>query len=133
MNLFCDFGVAPSVCAALRQPGEPCTGNASCVSGQCNPGTCAGSTSTCFTDSQCNGRCADDGSTCFNDGQCATGHCSISNNPCTTPTQCTGVGETCIFPVKCNPGDCVGSIVCADRHLVIDYCQAALGALPFPE
>lgn len=133
MNLFCDFGGAPSVCAPLRQPGEPCTGNASCVSAQCNPGTCMGTTQTCFTDSQCSGRCADDGSTCFNDGNCAVGQCSISANACTSPTQCTGVGETCIFPVKCNPGDCVGSIVCADRHFIVDYCEAALGALPFPE
>jgi hypothetical protein len=36
-----------------------------------------------------------------------------------------------VFPVKCLPAECVGDIVCAEQHLNVDYCEAAIGSLPF--
>jgi hypothetical protein len=36
-----------------------------------------------------------------------------------------------VFPVKCLPAECVGDIVCAEQHLNVDYCEAALGSVPF--
>jgi hypothetical protein len=129
-GLFCDVSAAPAACAPLRDPGQACTGNASCASNKCNPGTCAGGTQTCFTDSAC-GRCATSNFTCMTDGDCASGTCSGTATFCSNITPCmTG---TCVFPVKCNPGDCVGDVVCAEPHLTVDYCQGALNDLPIPE
>lgn len=130
-GLFCDLGAIPSVCAARHAPGEACTSSAACTSNQCNPGTCAGTGQTCFTGSNCTGQCADDSSPCFTDSTCAPGTCSGTTTTCFTPTGCAA-GSTCVFPVRCNPGACVGDVVCADRHLVVDYCQAAINDLPVP-
>jgi len=131
-DLFCDFAGGPGVCAARHAVGEACTNNAVCTSNLCNPGTCAGTGQTCFTDTGCGGACADDGSFCTTDGQCATGTCSNAPTTlCFTPTGC-GVGNTCVFPVRCLPGDCVGDVVCGERHLTIDYCQAPLSNLALP-
>jgi hypothetical protein len=33
-------------------------------------------------------------------------------------------------PVKCLPAECVGPIVCADPHVVVDYCTGPLNNLP---
>jgi hypothetical protein len=131
-GLFCDFNAAPSQCAPVRAPGEPCTSSDACMSARCNPGMCAGTTQTCFQDSNCGGRCEDDNSNCFQDSNCGIGACAISAATCTSQVQCTGVGDTCVFPVRCLGGDCIGEPLCADRQLVIDYCQDALGDLPVP-
>jgi hypothetical protein len=130
-GLFCDQAAVPAACAPRRAPGEACTSSAACTSNQCNPGTCASTGQGCFVDASCSGQCADDNSACFTDGQCALGTCSGTTTLCATQATCA-VGSTCVFPVRCNPGDCVGDIVCADRHLVVDYCQAALNNLPVP-
>jgi hypothetical protein len=42
--------------------------------------------------------------------------------PCTSPTAC-GAGDTCLFPVRCLPGDCVGDPVCTAAQYVVDYCD----------
>jgi hypothetical protein len=131
-ELFCNFAAAQPVCAAVHDGGQPCTGNSSCKSNQCIPGTCSNSTQQCFTNSNCSGRCADDNSICTQDSQCALGTCSMTATTCTSPLDCTGTGNTCVFPVRCNPGTCVGTPVCTEAQLVVDYCEDALGALPFP-
>jgi len=131
-ELFCDFAAAPSSCTAVRDGGQPCTGNTSCKSNQCIPGTCSNSVQSCFTNSNCSGRCADDNSICAQDNQCSTGQCSLTATLCTSPLDCAGVGNTCVFPVRCVPGTCMGSPVCTQAQLVIDYCEDALGDIPFP-
>src|SRR5262249_10141723 len=113
-GLFCDF--AANSCQALHRAGEVCTSTASGDSSQCIPGTCAGSTQTCFRDGDCSNRCSNNNNTCFQDSQCGAGTCSITATTCTVPNDCVGVGNTCVFPNKCNPGDCVGDVVCADKH-----------------
>lgn len=131
-GLFCDQAAAPAVCAARRALGEACASNAACTSNQCNPGTCAGINSACLSDNDCfAGACADDGSLCADDSACAPGRCSTSGAACSPAAACAGVGETCVFPVRCNRG-CVGDVVCGERHLVVDYCEAALDELPIP-
>lgn len=130
-GLFCDLAAVPSVCAAKRALGEACTSSAACTSSQCNPGTCAGTSQTCFSNSGCTGRCADDNSACTTDSNCATGTCSVGGTACFTAGAC-GAGGVCVFPVVCNPGSCVGSVVCGERHLTVDYCQGALDDLPVP-
>jgi hypothetical protein len=130
-GLFCDLAAAPSVCATRKATGEACTSSAACTSNQCNPGLCAGTGQTCFADTGCTGACADDSSPCTLDSQCALGTCSGTTTLCTSTAGCA-IGSTCVFPVRCNPGDCVGDVVCGERHLVIDYCQAALNDLPVP-
>jgi hypothetical protein len=130
-GLFCDVTALPAACAPLRAPGEACSGNTTCTSNQCNPGTCMGSTTTCFTKNNCSARCADDNSFCFTDSDCGpTGTCSMTATACSIVTPCVGVGNTCIFPVKCNPAECIGDVVCAEPHVVVDYCQGAINDLP---
>jgi hypothetical protein len=132
-GLFCDLAAVPSACAPRHAAGEACTSNAACTSTQCNPGTCAGTGSTCFADSGCIGQCANGNGSCTLDSQCAAGTCSLTpTTTCFSTAGCTGVGNVCVFPVRCIPGDCVGDVVCADRHLTVDYCQAALNDLPVP-
>lgn len=131
-GLFCDTVAA--ACAPLRAPGETCTNSAACTSAQCNPGTCAGSTTTCFTSSACTGVCANSTTTCLTDSACSGGAGTCSLAPaiaCSTLTPCAAANGTCVFPIKCNQPACVGN-VCADKHLVVDYCQAALTNLPVP-
>jgi hypothetical protein len=130
-GLFCDVAALPAACAPLREPGQACAGNATCTSNQCNPGTCMGSTLSCFTNNNCSGHCADDSSFCITDGDCAPGACTTSGLFCSTVTPCA-VGTTCVFPVKCNPGACIGDVVCAEPHVTVDYCQGAINDLPVP-
>lgn len=129
--LFCDFASAAPTCTEVRDGGEPCTSSNGCKSNQCIPGTCAGSTQSCFTDANCSGRCADGSGACTQDFQCSLGQCSVSMTDCSSTAGCP-IGETCVFPVTCNPGDCVGDPVCAQAQIVVDYCEDALGDLPFP-
>jgi hypothetical protein len=35
-----------------------------------------------------------------------------------------------VFPVKCQPAECTGSIVCGEAHVTVDYCQGAVNNLP---
>ncbi|HWO23652.1 MAG TPA: hypothetical protein VNO30_33150 [Kofleriaceae bacterium] len=132
-DLFCDTSVPTMAVCAARQPGgSTCTSSAGCLSGQCAPGQCMGSTQSCFRDTDCSGRCANTGFSCTSSSQCSTGTCSVGGNLCTTQTSCTaGVGDTCVFPVLCVPGDCVGDPVCTSQTVSVDYCDA-VGDLPLP-
>lgn len=129
-GLFCDTAAVMRTCTPLHANGEACTGNASCTSNNCLPGTCAGTQTTCFTDANCFGHCADDSSFCTTDGQCAAGTCSISGATCFAQADCGTTGGTCNFPVKCLAAQCEGPVVCADPHLVIDYCKDTINELP---
>lgn len=131
--LFCDFNRVPAVCTARGDGGDPCTSSAACKSFQCIPGTCAGANPfQCFEDLDCNGRCADDNMPCTTDSQCQIGACSVTTTTqCTVNGQCPGV-ETCVFPVRCLPGDCVGDPVCTSAQITADYCTGALNDLPIP-
>jgi hypothetical protein len=128
-GLFCDLD-GTRTCTPVHAVGEPCTGNASCATNTCLPGTCAGISETCFGDLDCSAHCADDGSFCLNDGSCQIGTCSLTPTSCTLPTDCTGVDNTCVFPVKCLPAQCQGDVVCAEAHVAVDYCSGALNSLP---
>lgn len=128
-GLFCDTRSVLPMCTALHRVGERCTSAASCASGRCHPGTCAGSTQTCFVGAECEGRCANDGSSCTEDVECApSGTCSQSpSTSCTSASQC-GAGNECVFPACLH--ECEGNVVCADNHVVADYCQGAISDLP---
>jgi Dickkopf-like protein len=130
-GLFCDNATATptNTCTPLRGIGEACSGSATCASSTCLPGTCVGSSNACFNNASCNGHCADDNSFCTTDGQCALGTCTGTATLCSSNANCA-VGVTCVFPVKCLPPECAGSIVCAESHNVLDYCQGALAQLP---
>lgn len=128
-DLFCDTSAATRTCTPLHKIGEACTGNGSCESKTCLPGTCAGTQNTCVTDAGCTGRCADDDSFCTTDAACAPGACSDTGAACTSQVQCTAPA-TCVFPVACLPGQCTGTIVCAEAHTAVDYCRDAITDLP---
>jgi hypothetical protein len=130
-DLFCDFNQAQPKCTARGAGGDPCTSSQACKSNQCIPGQCAGSNNSCFTDTQCNGRCADDNSFCSQDSNCAIGHCSTTASQTCSSQNCP-LNETCIFPVACLPGDCVGNPTCTDTQVTVDYCTGALAELPLP-
>jgi hypothetical protein len=123
-KLFCDTTQTMPTCIEPLAAGSACTTSAACESKDCLPGTCAGTTSTCYKDTDCGGRCADDGSFCSNSGNCAIGTCQMTGFSCSTPTQC-GTGDTCVFPVACILGDCIGDPVCSTPRVVVDYCDAA--------
>jgi hypothetical protein len=131
--LFCDFAAAIPICTSVRDGGQPCTSDSACKSGDCIPGTCAGSTQSCFTSATCGRRCTNNGATCAQDSNCGPGQCSVTTTMmCNNTTMfCPGI-ETCVFPLLCQPGACVGTPVCAQAQLVVDYCQDALGDVPFP-
>jgi hypothetical protein len=131
-ELFCDTAAMPMpVCAARQEGGAACTSNLACESGNCVPGTCMGTSTQCYRDMDCSSRCADDGSFCTTSANCATGTCSVGGNLCTADATCTaGGGDTCVFPVLCLSGDCIGDPVCTARTLTVDYCTGALNALP---
>jgi len=137
-DLFCDTTQTTPVCTALKDGGQKCTGNTSCKSSQCLPGTCSNSTSTCYMDSQCFGRCQTGNGFCNVDRDCGNGTCSNSATTlCSSDFTCQGLGSgsagaTCVFTNHCVPGTCQGEIVCASAQLVVDYCTSALGALPTP-
>lgn len=117
-------------CTALRPNGAPCTGNGSCASSVCLPGSCAGTQNTCFSAANCSAHCADDNSFCIGDVDCALGTCSGTTTTCTSNANCTMTGSTCVFPVKCLPAECAGPVVCGDAHIAIDYCRSVLSELP---
>lgn len=122
----------PRVCAPLQGPGQSCTSNQSCQSNQCLPGVCSGSTTTCFTSTDCGGRCSNNNFPCSQDQNCGAGTCSVGGAMCTSPTQCTGIGNTCVFPNTCVLSSCVGKVVCADPEIEADYCTGAVASLPTP-
>jgi hypothetical protein len=131
-GLFCDTAsaVPTNTCTPLRANGESCSGNTTCVSATCLPGTCLGAGTTCFSNAGCfTGHCADDNSACSTDGQCAIGTCTGTTTLCTSNANCA-LGVACVLPVKCLAPECTGTIVCADAHLTLDYCQGALSVLP---
>jgi Dickkopf N-terminal cysteine-rich region len=125
-ELFCDSAALPqAVCAARMPGGSSCTSSAGCASGQCVPGQCMGSTQGCFRDTDCSARCANTGAICTSSSQCSTGTCSVGGNACLSQTSCTaGGGDTCVFPVLCVPGDCIGDPICTAQTVSVDYCNA---------
>jgi hypothetical protein len=132
-GFFCDTtGSAPTrTCTKLRAIGEKCSGTATCEPGStCLPGTCAGSSLTCTSALSCSPHCADDNSFCVDDSTCSVGTCSGTTTTCFSTAGCISPA-TCVFPVKCLPAECVGDVVCAEQHLSVDYCSAALSSLPF--
>jgi hypothetical protein len=131
-DLFCDLEADPMpVCAMPQSGGAACTTNQGCVSGTCIPGQCMGTTQSCYRDMDCGSRCADDGSSCTTSAQCASGTCQVGGNLCSSDANCTaGVGDTCVFPVLCLPGECIGDPVCTADTLTVDYCTGALSQLP---
>jgi hypothetical protein len=128
-GLFCNTSLPMPACTAPGEDGATCTSSSACKSNQCIPGTCAGSSNSCYLDTQCSGRCADDNSSCSNASQCAPGTCMLSGFSCSSPTSC-GTSDTCVFPVQCLPGDCVGDPVCAPTQLTVDYCEDPFRDLP---
>ena len=129
-NLFCDFSQPTPICAALKNGGDTCTSNAACVSGVCNPGTCAGTGNFCYTSSQCSKHCSNTNNFCNLDSDCGIGHCSVTTTTsCFQPTSCPA-GETCVLPGTCLASTCTGNIVCSTTEVTVDYCTGAIGALP---
>lgn len=131
-DLFCDQTALPMpICTAKAPGGSACGSNAGCESGTCIPGQCMGTTAQCYRDTDCNSRCADDGSFCSTSADCALGTCSVGGNACASDSNCvSGAGDTCVFPVLCLPGDCIGDPVCTAKTLTVDYCTGALNQLP---
>lgn len=131
-ELFCDPNATPMpACAKAAPGGSACTSNSGCASGTCIPGQCMSTSEQCYSDMDCNSRCADDGSFCTTSAQCASGTCSVGGNFCSDDTSCTaGNGDTCVFPVLCLPGSCIGDPVCTAQTLTVDYCTGALNQLP---
>jgi len=128
-GLFCDLA-GTRTCTALHANGEACTGSTTCASSFCLPGSCAGTQGTCFSNTGCFAHCADDNSFCTTDATCQLGTCSGTATTCSVPADCTVPGSVCVFPVKCLPAECVGSVVCADPHVTVDYCTGAINSLP---
>lgn len=128
-GLFCDASAPTRTCTPLHENGERCTGSTTCKSNLCLPGTCADTGTTCFSSANCAGRCADDNSFCTTDSTCAAGTCSGTATTCFSQADCTAPA-TCVFPVQCIHAACQGDVICAEAHVVVDYCRGALTNLP---
>jgi hypothetical protein len=131
-DLFCDFNATPMpICTARAPGGSACGSDFGCASNTCIPGQCMGTQNECYKDTDCFSRCADDNSFCDSSDDCASGTCSVGGNFCTSNTSCTaGTGDTCVFPVLCLPGDCIGDPVCTAAIYTVDYCDGTFSALP---
>jgi hypothetical protein len=132
-GFFCDTTAETRTCTKLHALGEKCSGPGTCAAGgTCLPGTCAGSPFSCTRATECSAHCADDNSSCFfgDDSTCSIGTCSGTTTTCFSNTSCVSP-STCVFPVKCLAAECVGDVVCAEQHLAVDYCEAAMDSLPF--
>ncbi|HET7502775.1 MAG TPA: hypothetical protein VFK02_17255 [Kofleriaceae bacterium] len=126
-GLFCDTSAATPTCSALRAVGEACIADESCESDLCTPGTCGGNTQPCFTQDDCfTGHCDNDPThSCLVDSTCGNGTCSVTTTMQCSPLIACPSLETCVFPNKC-VFECVGDVVCGEKHIVVDYCQGAL-------
>ena len=137
-DLFCDTTVSPAVCAAKAPGGAACTSDFGCQSNDCIPGQCMGTTQTCFTDTQCGSRCANNPNrSCATSANCGAGNCQTAGTCCglecpINPTvfQNCPTGDTCVFPVQCLPGDCIGDPVCTVATFDVDWCTDPLSQLP---
>lgn len=139
-ELFCDPDATPApACASRKAGGEACTGDQSCLSGDCVPGQCRMTGTSCYTDDQCFARCADDNGFCDvgMDWECNTsGHCdqvvSVTCSGSTADDQCVtaAAGTKCVFNVACVPGECVGDPVCTAPLYLADYCLTGMGLVP---
>jgi hypothetical protein len=131
-GLFCDVDATPEpACAPKIEGGLACRSNSACLSNDCIPGRCMGTSFGCFRDTDCNSRCANSGATCTTSAQCALGNCSVGGNSCSSDIHCTvDATDVCIFPVQCVPGACIGDPVCTAQRVNIDYCQLTVNALP---
>jgi len=123
-DLYCDTTQTMPVCAGRKGAGEACTSNLGCVSNECIPGTCMGTSQQCYTDTQCNSRCANNGAFCTTAYNCGAGNCSISGISCSSDLTCGSTGGSCVFPIQCLPGDCIGDPVCTSQTLEVDYCTS---------
>lgn len=135
-DLFCEIpsGMDMGVCAVRGAAGAACLKDSACQSFECVPGTCQGTNFSCFDDQGCGARCADDNSPCDSAGDCGTGLCNMTGTSCSDFSPCdtsTFPTNTCVFPVQCVPGDCVGDPVCTAALIVTDYCEA-VGVVPSP-
>ncbi len=130
-GLFCDVSALQPSCVALRNSGETCTGNFTCASNNCLPGTCSGTTQPCFTGASCSSHCSNTGNFCTTNASCGSGTCSIGGAFCTAPIDCAG-GGTCVFQNQCLPATCEGSVVCTDANITVDYCTGPISSLPVP-
>jgi hypothetical protein len=126
MDLFCDLSATPMpICTAAQPGGATCTSNQACMSGDCVPGQCMGTTFTCYKDTDCESHCANTGNFCTTASNCALGNCSVGGNSCSSDVSCTaGSGDHCVFPVQCLPGSCVGEPVCTAQTLTVDFCTS---------
>jgi len=151
-GLYCaeDEDTGEASCRNRRDVGQSCNENEACKSGYCIPGLCAGTTDACYEDSDCQGECNESGNSCSEDADCG-GECSDSGNYCDEEYPCAGTcsetggyceddtdcygGETdtcdqpeCVLDT-CTGASCEGSSVCADNHVVVDYCELGLGIM----
>ena len=131
-GLFCNTASATPTCAQLLAGGDVCPSSAACMSGVCNPGTCADNGATCIGSSGCTGHCSNSPTLTCSPGfdyECGVGHCSITTvDSCDLSDECP-TGETCVLPAMCVPAQCIGS-VCSENEVTVDYCTGALSALP---
>jgi hypothetical protein len=124
-GLYCDFNAqGVGSCAAPRAVGQACDGGEDCTTGYCLPGVCAGTYTECFQDSECQGVCSTTGSACDSDYDCDS-HCSLSQDSCYSDYDCGAEGGTCA-PDSCGQQQCTGAPVCAERWMILDYCQGTL-------
>jgi len=132
-DLYCDQYATPEpVCAMKQAGGATCTTSSACLSSDCVPGKCMGTTLSCYMDSQCNSRCANTGFSCTDSSDCALGTCDESSISCDDESDCVlSATDDCVFPVMCVPGDCIGDPVCTSETLVADYCSN-VGFIPDP-
>lgn len=135
-DLYCEIpsGMTTGMCALRGAAGSACLRDAACQSFDCVPGRCQGTNFTCYDDLGCNGRCADDNGFCNSASDCGTGLCNMTGTTCSEFTLCdttTFPTNTCVYPVQCVPGDCVGEPVCTAPLIVTDYCDA-VGVVPSP-
>jgi hypothetical protein len=131
-DLFCDLNATPQpICTATQPGGAACQSSQACISGTCVPGQCMGTSFSCFKNTDCSSHCANSTLSCTTSANCSSGTCSVGGNTCSQQSQCiAGGGDTCVFPVLCLPGMCIGDPVCTAQELTVDYCTGALGVLP---
>lgn len=133
-DLYCDVpsGTTMGMCAMKQGGGSACRSDAACLSSDCVPGMCMGTTQSCYESDDCQSRCANTGFSCDAASDCGNGNCSISGTTCSEFSPCGGgTGDNCVYPVQCVPGSCVGDPVCTSQTVVADYCSG-IGVIPDP-
>jgi hypothetical protein len=131
-GLYCDTQDTQT-CVAFGDIGQACSGDATCTSETCLSGSCTDTGALCGSKFECSGRCSNAATTtCSADSTCnigINGVCSGTVTACASQFNCPA-GSACVFPNKCMHTECTGA-VCAEQHVVVDYCQGVHGSLPF--